>query len=62
MTELEAERFMDKFKAEYPGVRMFLNKCVALARRSGLVETIAGFTYILGFNHLGFPLTSWAVR
>jgi len=42
VTELEAERFMDKFKAEYPGVRMFLNKCVATARRSGVVQTISG--------------------
>ena len=41
-TEAEAEKFMDSFKAKYPGVRVFLNKCVASARRSGVVETISG--------------------
>jgi len=39
---MEAAKFMDKFKARFPGVRKFLRECVADARKDGCVVTMSG--------------------
>ncbi len=38
----EAQAFIDMYFMRYPGIRMFIDRTVAEARRRGLVETILG--------------------
>ncbi len=38
----EARKFIDQYYSRYPGVRAFINSCVADARRSGYAQTLFG--------------------
>jgi len=38
----EAKAFIDTYFLRYPGIRMFLDDCIARARRDGYVQTILG--------------------
>jgi DNA polymerase-1 len=39
---VEAKMFIDAYFMRYPGIRLFIDKCIADARRDGYVETILG--------------------
>ncbi len=38
----EAKKFIDRYFARYPGIRGFIDDCIARARRDGYVRTILG--------------------
>jgi DNA polymerase-1 len=38
----EAKAFIDTYFMRYPGIRMFIDDCIAQARKKGYVETIMG--------------------
>ncbi|MCC7293537.1 MAG: DNA polymerase I [Phycisphaerales bacterium] len=42
ISQAAAKRFIDRYFERYPGIRAFIDQCVAHARRHGYVETILG--------------------
>ncbi|MCG3132275.1 MAG: DNA polymerase I [Phycisphaerae bacterium] len=42
ISQTEAKAFIDRYFRRYPGIRAFIDQCVASARRNGYAETILG--------------------
>ncbi|NOT01308.1 MAG: DNA polymerase I [Phycisphaerales bacterium] len=42
ISRTQAESFIDMYFMRYPGIRLFIDQCIADARRNGFVQTILG--------------------